>query len=89
MQGVGRAAGRERREHHPNTTPNWERWEVLRAMTLTDLDPRVVNGYRAPYPSAEYLVGNRQFTQLLATTADNPQLPDDWEARVATRDRLT
>jgi hypothetical protein len=25
-------------------------------------------------------VRDRQFTQMLATTPDNPQLPDNWEA---------
>lgn len=32
-------------------------------------------GCRAPYPEAKYLTGNRQFTQMLATTADNPPAP--------------
>jgi haloalkane dehalogenase len=61
-------------------TPNWEHWEVLRMMTLSDVPQEVIDGYRAPYPSPEYLTGNRQFTQMLATTADNPQLPDNWAA---------
>lgn len=61
-------------------TPEWKHWEMLSAMTLSDLPEEVVAGYRAPYPEATYMAGNRQFTQLLATTADNPQLPDNWEA---------
>ena len=61
-------------------TPDWPHWEAVRAMTLSDLPDEVVAGYRAPYPEAKYLTGNRQFTQMLATTADNPQLPANWAA---------
>ncbi len=61
-------------------TPDWEHWETVRMLTLSDLPQEVVDGYHAPYPEAKYLSGNRQFTQMLATTADNPQLPDNWEA---------
>jgi haloalkane dehalogenase len=61
-------------------TPNWPHWETVSMLTLSDLPAEVVAGYRAPYPEAKYLTGNRQFTQLLATTADNPQLPANWEA---------
>ena len=61
-------------------TPSWEHWETVRMLTLSDLPQEVVDGYRAPYPGPEYMTGNRQFTQLLATTADNPQLPDNWKA---------
>lgn len=61
-------------------TPEWKHWEMLKMMTVSDLSEAVVDGYRAPYPEAKYLTGNRQFTQLLATTADNPQLPDNWAA---------
>ena len=61
-------------------TPDWPHWETVRAMTLSDLPEETVAGYRAPYPEAKYLTGNRQFTQMLATTADNPQLVDNWEA---------
>jgi haloalkane dehalogenase len=61
-------------------TPDWKHWETVSMMTLSDLPEAVVAGYRAPYPEARFLVGNRQFTQMLATTADNPQLPDNWAA---------
>jgi haloalkane dehalogenase len=61
-------------------TPDWPHWETVKLLTLSDLPEEVVAGYRAPYPEAKYLTGNRQFTQLIATTADNPQLPANWEA---------
>ena len=61
-------------------TPDWPHWEMLRALCSVKLSQEVVDGYHAPYPSPEYMCGNRQFTQLLATTPDNPQLPDNWEA---------
>jgi haloalkane dehalogenase len=61
-------------------TPNWEHWNVVRSLVLSDMPQEVVDGYHAPYPDEQSLVGNRQFTQMLATTADNPQLPANWEA---------
>ena len=61
-------------------TPNWEHWNTVKMMVLSEMPDAVVAGYRAPYPDERYLSGNRQFTQLLATTADNPQLPDNWAA---------
>jgi len=61
-------------------TPVWPHWETVSMLTLSDLPDEVVAGYRAPYPEAKYMNGNRQFTQMLVTTADNPQLPDNWEA---------
>jgi haloalkane dehalogenase len=61
-------------------TPDWQHWENLRMLTLSDTPDEVIAGYRAPYPEPRFLTGNRQFTQMLATTADNPQLPDNWAA---------
>jgi haloalkane dehalogenase len=62
-------------------TPDWPHWEMVRnPLCVTDVPQEVVDAYHAPYPSPEYLCGNRQFTQMLATTPDNPQLPDNWEA---------
>jgi haloalkane dehalogenase len=61
-------------------TPDWPHWEMLRAMCVAELPQEVVDAYHAPYPSAEYLCANRQFTQMLATTPDNAQLPDNWTA---------
>ena len=43
-------------------------------------DDDVVNAYHAPYPDSIYLAGPRQYTQLLPTRPDNPQLPDNFEA---------
>lgn len=60
--------------------PSWPHWEMLRALTIADLPQEVVDGFHAPYPEPKYLVGNRQFTQLLPTTPDNPMYPANWEA---------
>ena len=61
-------------------TPNWEHWNVMQQLTRRELPAEVIAAYRAPYPDERYLMGNRQFTQLLATTADDPQLPANWRA---------
>ena len=61
-------------------TPDWPHWEMLSGLCAVELPQEIVDGYHAPYPAPEYLCGNRQFTQLLATTPDNPQYPDNWEA---------
>lgn len=37
-------------------------------------------GVSRALPRSEVPVRDRQFTQMLATTPDNPQLPDNWEA---------
>lgn len=60
--------------------PDWPHWEMLRALTLANLPQEVVDGFHAPYPEPRYVVANRQFTQLLPTTADNPMVPANWEA---------
>jgi haloalkane dehalogenase len=60
--------------------PNWEHWNMVAGMVLNDMPQAVIDGYRAPCPSPEYLVCNRQFTQLLPTTEDNPMYPDNREA---------
>lgn len=61
-------------------TPDWPHWDMVSAMCVRPLPEAVVKAYRAPYPDARYLCGNRQFTQMLVTTPDNPQLADNWEA---------
>jgi haloalkane dehalogenase len=61
-------------------TPDWQHWDMLSMLCVAPLAPDLVDAYHAPYPAPEYLCGNRQFTQLLATTPDDPQLPDNWEA---------
>jgi len=62
-------------------TPDWPHWEMLRlGLCVNEVPQEIMDAYHAPYPSPEFLCGNRQFTQLLATTPDNPQLPANWEA---------
>lgn len=61
-------------------TPDWPHWEMLGMLCVTAPPAEIAAAYRAPYPSSEYLCGNRQFTQMLVTTPDNPQLPANWEA---------
>lgn len=61
-------------------TPEWPHWDMLSSLCVKPLPGPVVDAYHAPYPGPEYTCGNRQFTQLLATTPDDPQLPDNWAA---------
>jgi haloalkane dehalogenase len=60
---------------------NWKHWKVLSYFLIHKPSPDVVRGYAAPYPSPEYLAGNRQFTQMLPTRNDNPMLLDNWVAK--------
>lgn len=60
--------------------PRWEPWNMIQSGTLACLPPEVVAGYRAPYPEDRHAIGSRAFTQLLPTTATNPQYPDNWKA---------
>jgi haloalkane dehalogenase len=61
-------------------TPDWAHWDMVNEMCRKALPDDVVMAYHAPYPDARYLCGNRQFTQMLVTTHDNPQLADNWHA---------
>lgn len=60
--------------------PNWPLWENIQQYSLVTLPQDVIDAYHAPYPDAKYLAAPRQYTQMLPTTPDNPQLPDNWEA---------
>jgi len=60
--------------------PRWELWNMIQQTTLRELPEEVLAAYRAPYPEDAYAVGSRAFTQLLPTTATNPQYPANWEA---------
>jgi haloalkane dehalogenase len=60
--------------------PRWEPWNMIQATSPTQLPDEVIAAYRAPYPEDRYTIGSRAFTQLLPTTADNPQYPANWEA---------
>jgi len=59
---------------------NWKHWKTLRRLTVTDMPAEDVAGFAAPYPTKKYLVGNRQFTQMLPTRNDNPMLVENWHA---------
>jgi len=60
--------------------PNWPLWDSIQAFTPTKLPQGVIDAYRAPFPDSSYLHGPRQYTQMLPTRADNPQLPDNFVA---------
>ena len=59
---------------------NWQHWKMLRKLVLSDMPDADVAGFAAPYPDKRYLVGNRQFTQMLPTRNDNPMLVENWHA---------
>jgi haloalkane dehalogenase len=59
---------------------NWEHWNMVAGMVLTDMPQADIDGYHAPCPSPGYLVCNRQFTQLLPTTEDNPMYAGNRDA---------
>ena len=54
---------------------------MIQATSPTELPEEVIDAYHAPYPEDRYTIGSRAFTQLLPTTASNPQYPANWEAR--------
>lgn len=59
---------------------NWQHWKTLSRLTLSDMPAEDVAGFAAPYPDKRYLVGNRQFAQMLPTRNDNPMLVENWRA---------
>lgn len=59
---------------------NWQHWKTLSRITLKDMPAEDVASFAAPYPDKRYLVGNRQFTQMLPTRNDNPMLVENWHA---------
>lgn len=58
----------------------WKPWNSIAKYALTDIPKADIDGYRAPYPDARFLVGHRQFTQMLPTRNDNPILTENWHA---------
>ena len=58
----------------------WKHWKMLASLLKKEPSPGAIEGFSAPYPEKKYLTGNRQFTQLLPTRNDNPQLVDNWHA---------
>ena len=59
---------------------NWRHWKMLSKLVKCTMPLEDVAGFAAPYPSKEYLTGNRQFTQMLPTRNDNPILTENWVA---------
>lgn len=60
--------------------PDWPLWDSIQQFTLAKTDQAVIDAFRAPYPDSRYMQGPRQFTQMLPTQVDNPQLPDNFVA---------
>ncbi len=60
--------------------PTWEPWTLLPMVMITEPEPEVQRGYRAPYPDPPLTIGSRAFTQLLPTRPDNPMYPANHEA---------
>lgn len=59
---------------------NWQHWKMLRKIVRSEMPDADVAGFAAPYPHKKYLVGNRQFTQMLPTRNDNPIIAENWHA---------
>ncbi|MEP1422017.1 MAG: haloalkane dehalogenase [Erythrobacter sp.] len=59
---------------------NWKHWKMVRKIVRSQMPDADVAGFAAPYPHKKYLVGNRQFTQMLPTRNDNPILTENWHA---------
>ena len=75
------------------TAPEWQPWELLPMVMVTEPRSEVVHGYHAPYPDPSLTIGSRAFTQLLPTRPDNPMYPacnaawdvfEDWTNPVLT-----
>ncbi len=58
----------------------WKFWNTIKRTCVRPVRPEVIASYAAPYPEKKYLVGHRQFTQMLPTRNDNPMLTDNWHA---------
>ena len=59
---------------------NWQHWKMLRKIVRSEMPDADVAGFAAPYPHKKFLVGNRQFTQMLPTRNDNPIITENWHA---------
>jgi len=60
--------------------PNWDLWNTIQMYTPAKLPQGVIDAFHAPFPDSSYLHGPRQYTQMLPTRVDNPQLPDNFVA---------
>jgi len=60
--------------------PDWALWDAVQQFTPAKLSQAEIDAFHAPFPDSSYLHGPRQFTQMLPTRVDNPQLPDNFVA---------
>lgn len=59
-------------QKYSQETPEFKVGNIINGATTTELEPRVVAAYNAPYPDESYKEGARQFPLLVPTTPDNP-----------------
>ncbi len=59
-------------QKYSQETPEFKVGNIINGATTTELEPRVVAAYNAPYPDESYKEGARQFPLLVPTTRDNP-----------------
>lgn len=55
------------------TVPQLDIGKIIQKATATELNPAVIAGYDAPFPSAEYMAGAKIFPSLVPTNPDHPE----------------
>lgn len=58
----------------------WRHWKMIAKIARSNMPQADIDAYQAPYPNRHFLVGHRQFTQMLPTRNDNPILTENWHA---------
>jgi len=57
---------------YSQTTPDFNVGNIVNGGCVTDLHPEIVAAYDAPFPSAEFKAGARQFPTLVPASPDDP-----------------
>ena len=53
---------------------------VIQGATTTELSPKILEGYRAPFPNEDYTAGAKIFPMLVPTTPDDPESANNRKA---------